>query len=86
MKIRVLKPFKDKHTKEIYEVGQEVEVTEERYAEIKRTASFNVRFEEVEEIDLNNLTKEEIIEYAKESEIELDMEMTKKDMIKKLDE
>lgn len=86
MKIKVLKPFRDKQTEETYKVDQIVEITEERYAEIKRTASFNVQFEVVGKIDLDNLTKKEIVQHAKEKEIELDMEMTKKDMIKKIDE
>lgn len=87
MKIKVSKPFVDKHTKEKYEAGQEVELTEERYAEIKRTASFNIQFEEIKEKDLDKMTKEELIIYAKEEkDIELNMEMTKKEMVKKLNE
>lgn len=85
MKIKILKSFVDKYTKEKYEVGQIVELTEERYAEIKRTASFNIQFEEVEEKDLDKMTKEELVEYAKEEkEVELEMEMTKKEMLKKI--
>lgn len=34
MLLRVLKPFIDKHTKETYEVGQKIEVTEKRGFEI----------------------------------------------------
>lgn len=34
MLLKVLKPFIDKHTKETYEVGQEIEVTEKRGFEI----------------------------------------------------
>ena len=35
IKIRVNKVFQDKYTGTIYEIGQEVEVTEERYNELK---------------------------------------------------
>ena len=35
MKIKVKSVFRDKHTKEIYKVGQEIEVSKERYNEIK---------------------------------------------------
>lgn len=34
MKIKVLKKFRDIHTKEVYEVGQGLDVTKKRYAEI----------------------------------------------------
>lgn len=34
MKVKVLKPFRDKYTKEIYKKGSIIEVTEERAAEI----------------------------------------------------
>ena len=34
MKVRVVKPFKDKHTKVVYQVGQEIEVTKERHKEL----------------------------------------------------
>ncbi|MBO0419100.1 hypothetical protein JZO80_02915 [Vagococcus fluvialis] len=34
MLLKVLKPFIDKHTKETYEIGQEIEVTEKRGFEI----------------------------------------------------
>lgn len=38
MKVRVVKPFKDKHTKVIYQMGQEIEVTKARFEEINSTA------------------------------------------------
>lgn len=34
MKVRILKRFKDKHTGEIYESGEEVDFSEERIQEI----------------------------------------------------
>jgi len=36
MKVKVLKPFRDKHTNEIYRKGQTIEVTKKRLAEIKK--------------------------------------------------
>ena len=39
MKVRVIKPFKDKHTKAIYNPGQDIEVTNERYEELTSAAS-----------------------------------------------
>jgi hypothetical protein len=35
MKVKVVSVFKDKNTKEIYKVGRELEVSRERYKEIK---------------------------------------------------
>ena len=34
----MIKPFKDKYTKAIYQVGHEIEVTEERFEEINSAA------------------------------------------------
>jgi hypothetical protein len=38
MKVKVVKKFRDKYTKKIHEVGEEIEVTKERYEEINSTA------------------------------------------------
>jgi len=38
MLVRVLKPFKDKITKVIYQKGQEIELTKERYEELSSSA------------------------------------------------
>lgn len=37
MKAKVIQKFKDKNTKEIYKVGQEIEVTKERFKEMNST-------------------------------------------------
>lgn len=34
MKVKVIKPFRDKHTKVVYVKGEEIEVTKERLDEI----------------------------------------------------
>jgi len=36
MKAKVLKPFKDIHTKKVYKRGQIIKIAEERLAEIKQ--------------------------------------------------
>ncbi len=36
MKATVLRPFRDKHTKEVYKKGQVIDVTEKRLAEINK--------------------------------------------------
>lgn len=37
MKVKVIKPFRDKHTKVVYVKGQEIEVTDDRFKEINST-------------------------------------------------
>ena len=39
MKVRVIRPFRDRYTKVIYQEGQEIEVTKERFEEINSAAS-----------------------------------------------
>jgi len=38
VKVRAIKPFRDKHTKVVYQEGQEIEVTKERFEEINSAA------------------------------------------------
>lgn len=37
---KVIRRFQDKYTKEIYSVGDEIEVTEERYGELQQAGNF----------------------------------------------
>lgn len=48
MKITVIKQFIDKHTKALNKIGQELEMTEERFAEINGTP-LGIFVEEVKE-------------------------------------
>lgn len=83
MKVRVLRRFRDKYTKKLYKKGRIIEVTNERYEEINSTAH-GILVEKLDEIDLGSMTKKELVEYAKNKGIELDMRMTKAEMIKEL--
>jgi len=38
VKVLVIKPFKDKHTRVVYQAGQEIEVTKERLKELTSAA------------------------------------------------
>jgi len=38
MKVKVVRPFKDKHKKVVYQKGAEIEVTKERYEELTSAA------------------------------------------------
>ena len=83
MKVKVVRRFRDKYTKKIYGIGEIIEVSHERYEEINSTA-YGVLVEKLDEIDLGSMSKKELVEYAKIKGIELDMRMTKADMIKEL--
>ena len=83
MKVKVLRRFKDKYTKQVYDKGQIIEVSNERYEEINSTAH-GILVEKLDEIDLGSMTKKELVEYAKNKGIELDMRMTKAEMLKEL--
>lgn len=48
MKVKVLRNFRDKHTKTLYEAGQEIEFTKERVEEINSTLH-GVFVKEIEE-------------------------------------
>ncbi len=83
MRVKVLKRFKDKYTKKIYEIGEIIEVTNERYEEINST-THGILVEKVEEINFESMTKKELAEYAKNKGIKLNVKMTKEEMIKEL--
>ena len=84
MKVKVLKNFRDKHTKRNYKIGEVIEVNQRRFEEINSTA-FGVLVEEIKEMpEFDSMTKKEIIEYAKGKGIEFDERLTKKEMIEGL--
>jgi len=84
LKAKVLRKFKDKHTKKICKKGEIIEVNKERFEEINST-SHGVLVEEVEgSVNYEEMTKKEIVKHAKEKGIELNMRMTKEEMVKEL--
>lgn len=50
MKVRVINPFNDAHTKKYHNIGEEMEISKERYEEIKKAGKYvvEVRAEEKE--------------------------------------
>lgn len=40
MRVQVVRPFKDKHKKVVYQKGAEIEVTKERFEELTSAAPF----------------------------------------------
>ena len=98
MKVKVLRRFKDKYTKQVYDKGRIIEVTNERYEEINSTAH-GILVEAIEQDGgwkdyaekypltegwLSSMTKMELVEYAKSKGVELNTRMTKAEMLKEL--
>jgi hypothetical protein len=84
MKVKVLRRFKDKYTKQVYDKGRIIEVTNERYEEINSTAH-GILVEPIP-VDLENMTKAELLEYAEAKGIEgLNNRMTKAEIIAALE-
>ena len=84
MKVRVLRRFRDKYTKKIYGIGEIIEVSHERYEEINSTA-YGILVEPIP-VDLENMTKAELLEYAEAKGIEgLNNRMTKAEIIAALE-
>lgn len=89
IRVKVIRKFRDKlDSYKIKKTGEIIEVTKERYKELT-TSPFGVFVEKLElvvdvEVDLEVMTKKELVEYAKNKGIELDMKMNKKEMIKGL--
>ncbi len=84
MKVKVVRRFRDKYTKKLYKKGQIIEVTNERYEEINSTAH-GILVEPIT-VDLENMTKAELLEYAEVKGIEgLNNRMTKAEIIAALE-
>lgn len=90
MRVKVIKQFKDKHTKVLHKKDTILEIGKGRFEEINSTP-FGVLVEEIKEdgeidyIAFEKMNKDSIVKYAKEvMDIDLDMKMTKKEMIKEL--
>lgn len=86
MKVKVLKTFRDKETGSILRPNLIIDITEARVEEL--TSTLEPFVEVVEEVynvpDFEKMTKAELMEYATGLEVELNMEMTKVEMIELL--
>lgn len=81
MKVKVLKNFIDKYTKNLHKKGEILDMSMQRVEEINSTpAGLLVKVE----LSLGVMTKNELIKYAKDKGIKLDSKMTKAEMIKEL--
>lgn len=93
MKVRAIKLFQDKEEGVIRKKDDTFNISKERYKEINSTRFGELveiidktqEAEETEEVDFNKMIKKEIIEHAKKKNIDLNMNMTKKEMVEILE-
>lgn len=98
MKVKVLKSFKDKHTKALHIENTELTISKERYEELNST-SLGIFVKEIKEdgiltdyadkyllteAQLSSYSKKELVEFAKDKGIELDIKLAKTKMIEQL--
>ena len=89
MKVRAIKLFQDKKEGVIREKDDTFIISKERCKEINSTRFGKLvevidkteEVEETKEVDFNKMIKKEIVEFAKEKDIDLNMNMTKKEMV-----
>jgi hypothetical protein len=94
MKVKVLQKFRDNKLKCIHNKDDVIEISKERYEEINSISSNLVEIKEEktnlveateeETIKFDNMTKKEIVKFAENKGIDLDMKMTKKEMVEEL--
>lgn len=80
----VIRGFIDKHTGEPHNVGDIIEITEDRFKEILAVGEFVKEVVEVEEeeVDLKSLKKDELVKMAED--MGLDTTGTKADIIERI--
>ncbi len=93
MKVRVIRSFRDKDTKEAIRKGREIEISEERFSELN-AGPLGTFVEELKDdhvpdnlemtfskMTFSKMTKAELIKYAESIDIELIPGMAKNEMI-----
>ena len=83
MKVLINKKFTDRYTKKVYKVGETIEVTEERYAEIKKTNAALVTAvqDDTEDTNLEDMTVAQLKELAESLGIATTTKMKKSELI-----
>lgn len=69
MKVRVINPFNDAHTKKYRNIGDEMEISKERYEEIKKAGKYVVEVR-AEEKETKAKTTKKVVTKAEEKESE----------------
>lgn len=93
MRVKVLRSFIDKETKEVVNKGTIInDMTEERFNEIMKATAYIEKLDDVEEVkppekrDLSKMTVKELQEIAKEKEVPNYHEMNKEELLSVLSE
>lgn len=85
MRVEVLVNFYDNEMKTLHIKGDIFEVSEKRAAQIRTVLSNHIIEVQEDAINLNDMTKKELIAYAESKGIELDSRLNKAQMIEKLE-
>lgn len=83
MRAKVINRFYDKEKKALHEIGNIIEITNERFEKIN-SASYLVYVEALEETDYTSYTKKELIEMAENKGASVNPKMTKAEIIGEL--
>jgi ribosomal protein L9 len=84
MKVKVLQKFRDNKLKCIHNEDDVIEISKERYEKLNSISPDLVETIEEETINFDSMTKKEIVKFAEEKGIDLNMRMTKKEMVEEL--
>ncbi len=85
MRVEVLENFYDNEMKTLHIKGDIFEVSEKRAVQIRTVLSNHIIEVQENTVNLNDMTKKELIAYAESKGIELDGKLNKAQMIEKLE-
>ena len=85
MRVEVLENFYDNEMKTLHIKGDIFEVSEKRAVQIRTVLSNHIIEVQENTVNLNDMTKKELIAYAENKGIELDSKLNKAQMIEKLE-
>jgi len=85
MRVEVLENFYDNEMKTLHIKGDIFEVSEKRAVQIRTVLSNYIIEVQEDTVNLNGMTKKELIAYAESKGIELDSRLNKAQMIEKLE-
>lgn len=86
MKVKVTKAFIDKHTREFHDMGEVIEVTEERAKEILSAGEYIVIVEEEKPDILATMTVEQLKDFAKDNGFDISKAKNKAEILAILQE
>lgn len=86
MKVKVTKAFIDKHTREFHDMGEVIEVTEERAKEILSAGEYIAIVEEEKPDILATMTVEQLKDFAKDNGFDISKAKNKAEILAILQE